>query len=308
MRWFAEIAALAISVAVLISGQEVGRRKDTLLSYNAAFYSAGAAPGTPRLSIFPVTGKAFTVTLPFVFGAFTFGPEGKKFYAAPLHAYPEQTLRGLFIVEFNPVRATPVRGSESFVVVSVAVPARSDKIVITGSHRLDELTTEWGIFELDPTSGGVRTIARHEAPRPVNGEVWSDLSVSPDGAKAVAMRHKELAVIDLLKGTVTPLGPDLEQGAWSPDGKWLAVNDRKKVRTVLLDANTLAPRSSVGWSHLKWSPDSHYLLGAAAHDLCGPDFGTLQAIDIETGKTIRILSSECKIDSVTTGWVSADVR
>jgi hypothetical protein len=122
------------------------------------------------------------------------------------------------------------------------------------------------------------------------------------------MRHKELEVIDLLKGTATPLGPDLEQGAWSPDGRWLAVNDRKKVRTILLDATTLAPQRSFEWSHLRWSPDSRYLLGAAAHDLCGPYFGTLQSIDIETGEVTRISSSRCKVNSISTGWVNSDVK
>jgi hypothetical protein len=310
MRLLAVVGALATSLAVVVAGQEAGRNQSTLLSYNAAFYSSGAAPGTPRLSIFPVTGKPFAIALPFVFGAFAFGPDGKKLYAAPMfnHAHPEQSLHGLFVIDLNPVRATQVRGSDSFAIVSVAVPSKSDKIVITGSYHIDG-TTEWGIFELDPVDGGARAVARHEAPRPgLIGESWSEVSVSPDGTKAVAFRHKRLELIDLLKGNVILLDTGFEQGAWSPDGKWLAVNDRKKVRTILLGANTMTPGRSFAWTHLKWSPDSRYLLGAAAHDLCGPYFGTLQAIDIETGKTTRISSSECKINSVTTGWVSADIR
>lgn len=301
MRQLSLMYALAISFAATGAGQGVGRSHSTLLSYNAAFYTSGAAPGTPRLLVFPVGGKEFTIALPFVFRAATFGPEGRSVYAAPT------SLHGLFKVEFNPVRATLVRGSEPFAIFGVAVTARADRIVISGSNGLDA-SAEWGMFALDPTDGRTRTLVRHEAPRPgANGEWWSDVSVSPDGARAVAFRHKELELIDLLKGTVTSLGPDLEQGAWSPDGKWLAVNNRKKNRTVLLDANTLAPERAVEWSHLKWSPDSRYLLGAAAHDHCGPYFGTLQAIDIETGETTRISSSECKIDSITTGWISSEI-
>jgi WD40-like Beta Propeller Repeat len=307
-RTFVIIEALATGFAALIAGQRSGQAQGTLQSFNAAFYSSGAMPGTPRLSIFPLTGSALTVTLPFVFGAFTFGADGKKLFAVPLHGHPEEPLHGLFVIELNPVRAAPVRGSESFVIVSLAVPAGSGKVILTGGHHVNR-ATDWGIFELDPSDGGVKIVARHEAPGPgVNGELWSDVSVSPDGTRAVATRHKKLDMIDLLKGTVESLGSDLEQGTWSPDGKWLAVNDRKNVRTVLLDAATLAPRRRFPWSHLRWSPDSRYLLGAVAHDPCGSNFGTLQAINIETGEETEIPSSRCKIDSVTTGWVNAEIR
>ena len=299
-------AWLFTSLAVLIAGQARAPGQGNIYPYSAAFYSAGAAPGAPHLSIFPTNGRAFGIALPFVFGAFTFDPDGRKIYVAPLRAF-QQTLRGLFVIEFNPLRATQVRGSESLVAVSVSVSGRSGKILVTGS-RLLAGSNEWGIFEIDPDSGDVRTVVRQEAPRPgVNGEVWAEISVSPDGARAVAFRRKELDLIDLLKGIVTPLGPDLEQGSWSPDGKWLAVNDRKKVRTVLLDASTLIPRRTFEWSHLRWSPDSRYLLGVAAHDGCGPDFATLQAISVETGAPTRISTSECMIDSVTTGWLASDI-
>ncbi len=116
-------------------------------------------------------------------------------------------MRGLFEIEFNPLRVTKIRGSELFGIYSVACVSKVDKIVISGYRRVDG-TSEWGIFELYPADGSVRFVVRHEAPRPgANGEIWSDLSVSPDGNRAVAFRHKELDLIDLAKVQPRPWAP-----------------------------------------------------------------------------------------------------
>jgi Tol biopolymer transport system component len=124
----------------------------------------------------------------------------------------------------------------------------------------------------------------------------------------VATHNHHLELIDLVSGVAKPFGEGLLMGAWSPDGRWLAALESDgRGRTILMDAHDYARRRIVGSSDLEWSPDSRYLLGWKEHDLCGPDFGTLQMIDIETGRATAIESSKCKVNQSTIGWLSADI-
>jgi WD40 repeat protein len=112
-------------------------------------------------------------------------------------------------------------------------------------------------------------------------------------------------LIDLTDGSVKQLPSNLELGTWSPNGKWLATIDRKKGHTILMDAVTLTHLKTLPESNLDWSPDSRYLLGVKKRDVCGSYFATLEATDIETGKTVTIEPSHCRIYKATTGWVQA---
>lgn len=135
-----------------------------------------------------------------------------------------------------------------------------------------------------------------------------DLSLSPDGERAVARHNDRVELIDIAGGTAEPLREDFFIAAWSPDGKWLAALERgEKGHTILLDAKTLTPVRVLGPSELDWSPDSQYLLGMKQHDWCGPYSGTLETINIETGERTTIKSSKCHVNQATTGWVRADI-
>jgi Tol biopolymer transport system component len=136
---------------------------------------------------------------------------------------------------------------------------------------------------------------------------WQYLAVSPDGKRAAAMRERALEVIDLRNGSIRTLSEDLQEGAWSPDGRWLAAIDWKKGRTVLMDATTLVPRRILRESNADWSPDSRYLLGVKKFDLCGPYSGTFEATNIETSKAVTIKSSHCKVNRATSGSVSSKI-
>ena len=74
-----------------------------------------------------------------------------------------------------------------------------------------------------------------------------------------------------------------------------------------MDAKNLARRRILGHSELNWSPDSLYLLGMKQYDRCGPYYGTLEAINVQTGERTTIKSSECQVNQATTGWVSSDI-
>jgi WD40 repeat protein len=287
------------------AGQKTDSSGSLPASYSAAFYSAyssSADPGVPVLSIFPMTGKARTIQLPFVFRAFDFDPNGEEICAA------DSSRRGVFEIKFNPLREILIPGSEPLVANRLACTSHGSEIVISGYYRYANAKSQWGIFKIDTADASIRAVVREDPPSlDTHGERWSPISVSPDGARVVTGRHKELVLIDLRSGVGTSLGKNLEEGAWSPDGRWLAVNDRSKGKTVLLDSKTLTPGRSFQWSHLRWSPDSRYLLGAAAHDFCGPYFSTLVAIDIENGRSTRIPASRCMINTVATGWMNSEI-
>ena len=140
---------------------------------------------------------------------------------------------------------------------------------------------------------------------PADGQPWRDLSLSPDGERAVATHNRQHQLIDLVHATAKPLVDEVFIAAWSPDGKWLAhVENSENGRTILMDAANLPPEHVLGNSELDWSPDSHYLLGMKRSDGCIFQVGgTLEAIDILSGKRATIRSSRCQVDNATTGWV-----
>ncbi len=252
--------------------------------------------------MFPVRAVAFTIALPFALGTFIYSRDGEALYAAARSSPLGLSEPGLFKIEFSPVRATAIAGSESFGIVGLA--AARDRILISGNHGRGAIM-ESGLFELNLTDGKSRLlIPNHEGRRDAVW-AWSHLSASPDGLRVAAMRHRTLEIIDLARRTTTALPANLMLGAWSPDGRWLAAIDWKKDKTILMDAATLTPRRTLPESNVDWSPDSRYLLGTKKYDFlfCGPYSGTLQAIDIETGKTTTIRSSRCKVNQATIGWV-----
>lgn len=162
-----------------------------------------------------------------------------------------------------------------------------------------------GVFELSVPSGNVRQILQQ--PDCDAASSWAYLSLSPDGERAVATHNHRLELIDLVHGTTKPFGDGLLMATWSPDGKWVAaLENGGRERTVLMDASNFVRRRILGTSDLEWSPDSRYLLGWKKHDLCGPDLGTLQMIDIENGKVTAINSSRCRVNQATTGWLSTE--
>jgi WD40 repeat protein len=143
---------------------------------------------------------------------------------------------------------------------------------------------------------------------PADGHPWTELSLSPDGKRAVGTHNGRVELIDIVHNTTKPLDDRYFIAAWSPDGKWLAAVEKGEYgRTILLDAMTLKQQRILGNSELDWSPDSRFLLGMKKHNRCGQDYGTLEAIDVVTGDRTTIESSRCQVNQATTGWVRRDI-
>jgi WD40 repeat protein len=186
-------------------------------------------------------------------------------------------------------------------VASFTVSNHEDRILAAGIRRRDGDVR--GLFEIAIPDGLIKPVFLQADKTPKSS--WRHLSLSPDGKRAVATHNEHVELIDVERGLAEPLQGELFIAAWSPDGKWLAAVERgENGNTILMDAKTLTRQRNLGPSELDWSPDSHYLLGFKP---CGPHSGTLEAIDVQSGKRTIIESSKCRINQATTGWVSNDV-
>jgi WD40 repeat protein len=159
-------------------------------------------------------------------------------------------------IEFDPARVTPLPNSDGFRAInSFTLSLQQDMVVISGNYG----DSVCGIFELDPKSGEVRVIVKNSTCD--YSQSWVRIDLSPDSKRLVAYRKPDLELIDMATGAIQSLGEKYVAGAWSPDGKWLAVLEGGgQNNTVLLAANSLARRRVLGTSNVQWSPDSRYLL------------------------------------------------
>jgi WD40 repeat protein len=265
--------------------------------YYPAFCSTNRIMGQAGLVVFPFDKPSVTIPLPCDLHGHAYSPDGRALYTGGEG--------GVCKIEFNPTRVSLLPGSEGLGVGNIAVSADQSKILISGAYRQSD-KVHTGLFDLSLLKGKVTQILSQEDMSAKSQ--WAYLSLSHDGQWATALHNYRLELIDLTNGKTKPVGEGMELGAWSPDGKWLAVSESGgQQRTILLDAETFARRRILGSSDLEWSPDSRYLIGWKRHDLCGWFRGTLQAIDINSGKRLTIKSSRCKVDQATTGWVSRDI-
>lgn len=244
-----------------------------------------------ELKVFPLSGKAFTIPVRTVSAAH-FSPDGRALYGA-CTPYRDQEKDG------DPIRIATCK-VDLYTGATTIVPGTVQDL---GRDRANPPPQVVKRFALLP-DGNPTFISL-----PWDGQPWLDFSLSLDGKRAVAIHNRQLLLIHLVHGTTKPLGDELHIAAWSPDGKWLAcVENGENGRTILMDAATLSPQHVLGNSELDWSPDSHYLLGMKRSDWCGfQEAGTLEAIDIQSGKRTTIRSSRCQVDSATTGWVRCDI-
>jgi hypothetical protein len=248
------------------------------------------------LTLFPMSGSAIKLSLPFALGYVAFSPDGKSLYAATGLG------RGLWKIKFNPTHATSVPGSLEFGILSMAVSAHEDRIVISGFRRHND-RTDFGIFELTLPDGNARQVLRSPDLKP--GSAWADLSISPNGERAVAIHKHQLELIDIIKGATQPIGSDFWAGAWAPNGRWIAVLAGKKSQLFLIDPANLSHRLSLGRvdGGVLWSPDSRYLLLTREQLFCGFYLYSLETLEIATGKRSLVRSSRCNIEGGAIGWV-----
>jgi len=264
--------------------------------FSAAYFEG--PPGiTKRLFLFPLRGRVLSVPLPVLpsdFVLLAYSPDGKALYGSTILP---GTAKGPIKVEFNPPRKSVVPGSAVFRIQGVTISPQLDRIFIYGLNT--NPGNEYGLFELDPVTGTSKAVL-------LDPDAFSGSLTSSD------RRRRWAELLNPRDGTIMALGDGFRAGAWSLNSRWIAaIHDTGgKEEIVLIDGSNISRRRTLlstedGVFH--WSPDSRYLLIARSEILCGPFNGSLQTVDIETGKRKRIESSHCRVLTNTTGWMDNQI-
>ena len=217
-------------------------------SFAPALYTSSRAGH--ELKVFPRVGEAFSIPLPIALSSLSFSPDGKALYgsrlfdATMLLQQDPSKNGGVFKVQFDPVRVSLLPGSERlFPVYSLAVSAAKDMLVAIGFEPGGKRGMS-SLLELNLKTGAVRTIVESFAPMTDRTIYYANLSLKPDALQATAYHNHRVEIIDLTNGATRLLEAGIEAAAWSPDGRWLAVN--KGATTILLDSSTLKQRRVLG--------------------------------------------------------------
>jgi len=302
----AELWQVVVSLGLISAslGQNDGFMFELYPYHPALISTTGPSLGHTNLLVFPLHGKAYKTPIHSLAGPFAYSPNGKAIYGqcTPPAGSTETDLIALCRLDLETASTSPIRGSSGLYALDIAVSSGEDHVLVSGVRR--QKTDVRGLFDLTPATGAVRLIMTQEEAHPKFA--WRHLSLPPLGRSALAARNGHVEIIDLLKGTFDVLPGGFFMAAWSPDGRSLvALENGENGRTILMDAN-LVQRRVLEHTELGWSPDSRYLLGLRRSDRCGPDYATLELIEVDTGKKTIVQSSECQINQSTTGWVLAE--
>jgi hypothetical protein len=268
-------------------------------AYVAAFYSAGGfGLNEAKLVAFPLAGEASTIALPVALGRFAYSSDGTALYTETAPA-PETRWR-LVKINLDPIGKTWIPGSADIGALHSIAVSSSEEIVFSGSYRAGE-DRECGIFKLTPSTQHVRKIVGISDCSYVSS--WRNLSLSPVGLWAVAVRQDRVELIDMTTGDVRSLGNGFQEATWSPDSRWIAELKNASEEAFLVETRNFSTLRVLKTSGVTWSPDSKYLLGLRATG-CSGYSGTLEMVEAASGKKTAIASSKCKVNQTTAGWIS----
>ena len=301
----AVVTVVALVSACTVLGQkEAQKRAGT--HYSAAFIK------NSTLFVFPFDASEVRVELPAALGAVTFSRDGRTIYGT---APPKSGAAvGLVAVSIRPSGISALPDSNGFSSINgLAVTASGGKAIVSARYIRDS-AQPCGLFGLDLKTGEVAQVVGNIGGQCEFLSSWSGLSASPDGRRVVGTAKKgQLGVVNLDERRIEKLWSGTA-ASWSPDGKWIAtVSFAVPMQIELLKADDFSVMRNLGnddGGQLQWSPDSRYLLLWTKDGSCGLGsayFGTLQAVDIETGQRLPVKSSKCRVNLMTTGWVSDDV-
>ena len=241
----------------------------------------------------------------------TFSADGRTIYGI---VGPNGGPRRLSAITINPSRLTRLPHSDEFnnYFNSLTVDTAGDKTVISAMYG-QSAVQQCGLFELDITMGTIEKIIDNLGSGCDYLSSWSDLSISPDGTRVVGTARKgQVGVVNLKEHRVEKLWAGTA-ASWSPDGKWIAaLSFAEQMEIELIRTSDLSLQRRLGsdeTGRVDWSPDSRYLL-VFSNGFCGLGtgyVGSLQTLDIETGQRLTIESSKCRVNLMSTGWVSDDV-
>jgi hypothetical protein len=245
-----------------------------------------------------------SVELPLRMEIFDYTHAGNFLYDVSVLEHP-----GCFYkVDLNPVGVESLGCRDGLTAFSLDVANRGDSLLVSGVLK-GGAVGHCGIFELRvPGLASRQVVDAGDCSSYRFEDAWTSLSLSPDGRQAVAVRRNRLDLIDVGRGTTRILGEGFEKASWSPDGGWIAALG-VKAKTELIDTADFKVRRTLAESEVQWSPDSRYLLRVRPcfFPIASNGVGTIEALEIATGKSVLIESSRCAVDNHSTGWVSGEV-
>ncbi len=306
---------LAVALTLLSASAGQGADPEPVL-YSAAAYASDGLDVNSRLIIFRSDRAKFSIPLPLTLQYIAFGASGKSLFAAAfgrIDARSGTTLPGLWKIDLDPVRVSAIPGLGAFYAIDrFAVSRREDTILFSGTRR-DGGGDTCGVFELTLPDGNLRSVLTTTTCSA--GSPWRVFDISPNVLEALISADRSLALLDLAHGKITPLGGMISQGAYSPNGKWIAVvgvDKQNRWRTSLIEREDVSRRRELGESggfEVAWSPDSRFVLQAVNRPACpSQDPTALETLDVETGKKFTIKNSICNAGgSNVVGWVSSKI-
>lgn len=274
-----------------------------LTSYYPAFCRPAVYP-TPscELVIFRQGEQRDSIELPLRLEFLDFARSGTSLYALSGSRKPFCVDR----IEINPVRVTrTVCPAGLTVVFAITVSGDEARLLVSGEVKTNG-SIRCGIFEILLADGTTSQILNaDDCASYTFDHSWTSLSLSPDSFRGIAVRRNRLELFQLDNTGTRVIAEGIAKASWSPDGRWIAALDVNG-RTRLIDIGDFKKRRTLMESEVRWSPDSRYLLRVkpCAFPIAVNGVGTLQALDIATGKSVTIESSRCSVDNGSVGWVS----
>jgi hypothetical protein len=209
-------------------------------------------------------------------------------------------------IELNPVRVTAMacpRGLTS--VFNFSTSTQGDRLLISGGIE-ENGHTRCGVFQVrlpEPTAQPI--LETESCGADAFAGSWGSLSISPGADYAVAVRRDRLELIDINNRSSRVLMDKVLKATWSPDGNWIAAVTARGP-TALISTGDFKIKRTVAETEGQWSPDSRYLLRVKGclFPMADNSVGTIQALDVATGKSVSVKSSHCEVGFASTGWVA----
>src|SRR5947209_7753221 len=295
LKWYFVMSQAAVLAPMqsVIAQQRTGLGRD----YFPALSRPANYPAAKfELFVYPLDKQGVSVQIPFRLETLTYAPDGTALYTSSTTR--DQTC--IQRVEFHPYRTIQVVCLPALrSVYSMDISVTADMVLVSGVVR-NGAKPRWGLFTRQLPEGRMRTVLESPGCR-ASGDNYVgarlSVSLSPDAARAIAIHNDELELIDIESGTVRSLGEGLRKAAWSPDGRWIAALRRRGSKTLLMDTSNFTQDRYLDESEAQWSPDSRYLLRIkpCPFPIASNGVGTIEALDVVTGKSTAFESSRCSI-------------
>jgi hypothetical protein len=275
--------------------------------YYPAFYRPAAYPKAEfTMVIFPRDRKQTSIEVPFFLELSAYASGGTAMYALASRGSPVCLQK----IEFTPIRVTRVACPTGLnAALNFAVSASEDRLLVSGRIQGDT-GAHCGVFEVGLPGGKTRQVVAAESCESYSYKnSWTNLSLSPRGDEALAVRGEVLELIDVKRGTTRAIARGILVASWSPDGRWIAAA-REHGGTNLIDVIDFKTKRTLTGYDVQWSPDSRYLLRVkqCSFPIAVNGVGTLEVVDISTSKGVAIAGSKCAVDFFgNIGWIRSSV-